>query len=687
MRLRTRLIVAFLLISVLPLTAVTGYGYYSSRQAMRRAVQAEAGAMAAELGQRMELVTTDLERRVDRLWDMPRRAGTAEAEAVQAAPETAAGAPAEVAALLGGAAAWLDRLEIVPTVEAAPAVEATSPARATGRRGGPAPGAPPTPSALPATPGAAAPPPPPAPPKSIVIDLNAVIAEATKNDPEAQQAAEMAKRWLDRLQIDLSPAVEIGLRGTAAGLRLGAEELERLAAQKRQVTDEKRRLLTERKGSRLGFQVMRDGAVVGHVNAKLNLDRVLGSVLAMSQSDQGEVAFAIDAERNLYTPRAEDRARLEGLDLEGARPGEGANASWIVVTRDDPSGVKFGIARPIGASLAEIRRAAVRNLGLGMLVIVIALAGVFPLSTHMTRNLSTLTDGVNRIAGGDLHTRVPVRSQDEFGQLAQAFNRMTGDLQAHQKMLVEQERLQRELELCRQIQNEMLPRESLRLGLTEVKGVSIPAREVGGDFFNYFVLPDGQMALLVGDVSGKGVGAALLMANIQATLRARLPLERDLAALADAIDREVEHNTPRGVYVTLFVGILDPQQKTVRYVNAGHNPQFVLRASGQIDRLQGTGMPVGLFAGHGYQERSIQLEDDDLLFFYTDGLVETENETREMFGAERLEALIVSSRNETVADTLARIEGAVRDFRGAAELFDDATMMALRLTGLERAQA
>jgi sigma-B regulation protein RsbU (phosphoserine phosphatase) len=251
-------------------------------------------------------------------------------------------------------------------------------------------------------------------------------------------------------------------------------------------------------------------------------------------------------------------------------------------------------------------------------------------------------------------------------------------------MLVEQERLQRELELCRQIQNEMLPHESLRLGLTEVKGVSIPAREVGGDFFNYFMLPDGQMALLVGDVSGKGVSAALLMANIQATLRARLPLEHDLAALVDAVDREIERNTPRGVYLTLFVGILDPRQQTLRYVNAGHNPQFVRRSSGELERLKGTGMPVGLFAGHGYEERVVQLGEGDLLFFYTDGMVETENETGEMFSTERLEALITASSDERVEDTLARIEQTVRAFRGAAEPFDDATMMALRLSGRER---
>ena len=114
---------------------------------------------------------------------------------------------------------------------------------------------------------------------------------------------------------------------------------------------------------------------------------------------------------------------------------------------------------------------------------------------------------------------------------------MAADVEKHQRSAVEQERIRRELELGRQIQHDMLPHTPLRLGLTEVKGVSVPAREVGGDFFNYFQLQDGTIALLVGDVSGKGVGAALLMANIQAALRTRLSLGQDLASLAQELDR------------------------------------------------------------------------------------------------------------------------------------------------------
>jgi sigma-B regulation protein RsbU (phosphoserine phosphatase) len=225
----------------------------------------------------------------------------------------------------------------------------------------------------------------------------------------------------------------------------------------------------------------------------------------------------------------------------------------------------------------------------------------------------------------------------------------------------------------------MLPRAGLRLGPVEIKGISIPAREVGGDFFNYFVLPDGRLALLVGDVSGKGVSAALLMANVQATLRARLPLEPDLAALAARLDCEIDQSTPRGVFLTLFIGILEPDGRTMRYVNAGHNPQFVVRANGGCVALTSTGLPIALFPDHGYQESTVNIAPGDLLFFYTDGLVEAENEAGDMFGAERLQAILAADRSSGIEHVLRHVEETVQKFRGGHEALDDATMMALKL--------
>jgi sigma-B regulation protein RsbU (phosphoserine phosphatase) len=355
---------------------------------------------------------------------------------------------------------------------------------------------------------------------------------------------------------------------------------------------------------------------------------------------------------------------------------------WIVVTTAEPSGsgLRFGIARPTGDSLRALRQTAGRNAAFGLLFIGLALALVVPLSTRLTKNLSTLTEGVKRIAHGDYRARVEVSGSDDVRALAAAFNQMAEDVERHQRSAVEQERIRRELELGRQIQHDMQPHGALRLGLTEITGVSVSASEVGGDFFNYFELPSGQLAMLVGDVSGKGVGAALLMANIQASLRTRLALGQDLKAVAEEIDREVEANTPGPVYSTLFISILDPVTRKLRYVNAGHNPQFVLRRQGGLERMSSTGMPIGLLAGRGHNQLEVQLAEGDRLFFYTDGCVEAENDRREMFGAERLEtALHALPPSATPQDVLVHIERAIEQFRGSRELFDDVTVMAVRV--------
>jgi serine phosphatase RsbU (regulator of sigma subunit) len=435
-------------------------------------------------------------------------------------------------------------------------------------------------------------------------------------------------------------------------------------------------------GTTLGVTVERDGEILQELSAEINIPNILSTVFSTTHRDRGEVPFAIDPSGEIHTPMPEDRETIESLGAVATMDGPTTArvGDWIVVATPDPTGVglRLGIARPVGDSLTELRRAAGLNLGLGLGFIVLALVGIVPLSGRLTRDLSVLGDGVRRIADGDYTTRVPVRSKDEVGQLATAFNVMAADVERHQRAAVGQERIRRELELGRQIQNDMLPREPLRLGLTEVRGVSVPAREVGGDFFNYFELPDGRIALLVGDVSGKGVGAALLMANIQASLRTRLALGQGLSDVMHAIDRDVEVDSPGPTYATLFVGILDRNTRELRYVNAGHNPQFVLRLGGGIEGLVSTGLPVGMLAGRGYTEAQVQLAAGDLLFFYTDGCVEAENSAGDMFGSERLEALLAAGFDGT-DDVLARVEEAVKGFRAGQEASDDATTMAVRV--------
>jgi|GEM_PF-1294611 len=436
-------------------------------------------------------------------------------------------------------------------------------------------------------------------------------------------------------------------------------------------------------GTKLDVRLERDGEVVQQVNAEINLPNLLATVFANTRRDSGEIPFAIGRDGHLYTPTDADRAKLTGLDVTriGTTPGTTRVDNWIIVTMADQSGagLRFGIARPVGDLLTDLRRTTARNAGFGLLFIAIALGGIVPLSGRLTRNLSALTAGVGRIAEGDYAARVPVQSRDEIGRLAEAFNRMASDVEQHQHAAVEQERIRRELELGRRIQTEMLPHAPLHFGLTEVQGISMPAREVGGDFFNYFQLDSGKVALLVGDVSGKGVGAALLMANIQASLRTRFALGQELSAIAEAIDRDIEANSPGPVYATLFIAIFDPVARRMRYVNAGHNPQFVLRPVGQLEKLPSTGLPVGMLAGHGYGEREVQLAAGDLLFFYTDGCVEMEDEAGEMFGSERLESLVAAASRGSADDVLVSVEREIAAFRGRRDLFDDATMMAVKV--------
>ncbi|HEY6357826.1 MAG TPA: SpoIIE family protein phosphatase, partial [Vicinamibacterales bacterium] len=436
-------------------------------------------------------------------------------------------------------------------------------------------------------------------------------------------------------------------------------------------------------GNQLDVKFERNGQVVRTVNAEINLPNMLMAVLSSTPSEQGEVPFAVDRDGKVYTQTDAERKRVEtfgAVATPSGQLGKTVLPDWVIVTTAGPpgTGLRFGIARPTGDSLAALRRTAGRNVGFGLLFIVVALAGVVPLSSRLTRNLTNLTDGVSRIAKGDYAARVDVPSHDEVGALATAFNQMAADVEKHQRAVGEQERMKRELELGRQIQHDMLPQGTLRLGLTEIKGVSVPAREVGGDFFNYFELAHGQIAMLVGDVSGKGVGPALLMANIQASLRTRLSLGQDLTAVADEIDHEIDRNATETLYATLFISVLDPVTRRLRYVNCGHHPQFVLRRAGGLERMSSTGVPVGLLPGRGYSQLEVQLEAGDRLFFYTDGCVEAENEAGDFFGAERLEAALAAGGADP-ADVLANVERAVEQFRGARELLDDVTVMAVRV--------
>ena len=433
-------------------------------------------------------------------------------------------------------------------------------------------------------------------------------------------------------------------------------------------------MLALARGEALQFQVKRNGQLVGAISATVDRDRMIETVLSLGRRERGEIPFVLDASGELHTvdPDAARTAR----DWTSATTARTALASsstqvagdWLVVTRRDPSGIVFGLARPIRESLRDMRQASLRNLAMGLLLIAGAFAIILPLASRLTRHLTALNAGVQRLAAGDRTARVDVNTGDEVGELAHSFNRMASELESHDRLLVKQERLARELELCRQIQNEMLPHGPLKLGLAEIAGVSIPAREVGGDFFNYFPLADGRIAVLVGDVSGKGVGAALLMANIQATLRARLQLESDLAQLADSVDRDIAANTPPEVYITLFRRAARPAATRTAVRERGTQPAVPAagRRRHRAARLDG---PARRPAARPRVRERAPSRSNPATCCSSTRTAPSRRRTRagDFFDADRLQQALVAASAEGIDEVLVSVERAIRAFRGQAE--------------------
>jgi len=252
-------------------------------------------------------------------------------------------------------------------------------------------------------------------------------------------------------------------------------------------------------------------------------------------------------------------------------------------------------------------------------------------------------------------------------------------------------RMENELNVARDIQLSMLP-------LTfpafphkdeiEVFAQLIPAREVGGDFYDFYFLDDRHLAIVVGDVSGKGVPAALMMAVCKTLLKSRASTEQSTASILTYVNTEMAKDNPKSMFVTLFMGILDVQTGQFTYSNAGHNPTYIRRADGELERLSKLHGPVlAAMEGLVYRESTIELKTDDLVFAYTDGITEAHNEANELFSDERLQQLLKQYPDEEAQPTVERIVQATQIFKGEREQFDDITAIALSFLGKGQAVA
>jgi len=243
----------------------------------------------------------------------------------------------------------------------------------------------------------------------------------------------------------------------------------------------------------------------------------------------------------------------------------------------------------------------------------------------------------------------------------------------------ERERIEQELQVARQIQQELLPEATPDLGGWRIATYYQPAREVGGDFYDFLELPDGRLGLVVGDATGHGMPAALVMATTRGMLRAVVRSLESPGEVLARVNEALVADIPPSMFVTCFYGILDSENGRFIYANAGHNLPC-RRRNGQADELRARGMPLGLMPVRGYEEKETFLIPGDSILIYSDGLVEAHNPRREMFGFPRLRRLVAEHAAEegSLVDLLMDV---LRSFTGEGwEQEDDITLVTLQRT-------
>jgi sigma-B regulation protein RsbU (phosphoserine phosphatase) len=363
------------------------------------------------------------------------------------------------------------------------------------------------------------------------------------------------------------------------------------------------------------------------------------------------------------------------------------NVAYLNFNRYMDNGWLLSIQIPENEIYSEMRR---QNRFFSMLALA-ASALMLVLAYLLTSRLINtpikhLTSEVSRLAFGNLDTQINIKSKDELGQLAQAFNKMTGDLkksiEENARERAEKERISTELSVATEIQASMLPcifppfpdRTEF-----DIFASMLPAKEVGGDFYDFFFIDKDNLVVVIADVSGKGIPAALFMV-ITKTLIKNCSSCRTPKSVFETVNRKLCESNEAGMFVTSFLGFYNVPTGKFVYINAGHNPPLIKKKGKGYEYLETEPCLVLAFLKDiKYREERIFLEPGDTLYLYTDGVTEAMNNNMDMFGEERLLDAANRTGDSTPKDLLHSIKREIDNFTDGAEQHDDVTMLALKI--------
>jgi len=306
------------------------------------------------------------------------------------------------------------------------------------------------------------------------------------------------------------------------------------------------------------------------------------------------------------------------------------------------------------------------------------------ISEGIVSGVHALHRGTRAVAAGDLDTVITIPNEDEFGDLARSFNEMTLAVKHGREIALANDRLTQEMGTARAIQIRLLPRSQPLVPGYEVTGASIPSREIGGDYYDFLAQGDDAIGIAIGDVSGKGMPAALLMSNLQASLHGQVLHRGTVASVVQRVNDLLVRSTDPHMFATFFYGVLETATGVFTCTNAGHNPPLVLRRDGTLERLSTGGLLLGMVGDMVYQQATVVLAPGEVILMYTDGITEAvgpgvdEEDFEAMFGEEALCEVLKRNRHLPASGIQDAILAAVADHTRGVAQSDDITLVVIR---------
>jgi len=377
---------------------------------------------------------------------------------------------------------------------------------------------------------------------------------------------------------------------------------------------------------------------------------------------------------------------------EMLRPGEGfkirGDTLYICVPIEEGK-VQLG-SLALAASVAPIKQARTRSIltvvGFTALMIVVGI----PVSNAILRRklypIRVIAEHVKQVDPHNIAFDIPVKSRNELGFLAETLKYLGSRLNQAQRELVEKERMARELEIAREIQANILPRSFPQSEVFELSGSYRSAKEVGGDYYDFLEFDDRHLGIIIADVSGKSLPGMLVMLLTRDVIKRLAWTVTEPADLLTRANAELKDNIKKGMFVTMFIGILDKQTGNLKFASAGHNPMILMReGTGKVEMMKTKGFPLGMVDTSTYRARiesgSVMLQPGDWIVLYTDGVNEAQNGQGEEFGMDRFISVLVENHTTSAQSLVEKVLQAQTSFVGDAPQYDDITLLAIKWKG------